>query len=323
VSPGAADPAVEEVDAPPLRRRPAGERFTQFEFGDDRTLNLGLNFRILELNERLKSVSPEGLIETVPALRSLLVHYDPTVLAPAELDHLVERLNDEVPDTSDLTVPGRLIRLPIAFNDASCMEACRRHAEAIKPAVARNIDASGNVDYTVAYNGLDGPEDLYRDVLATEWWNAFVGFFPGLPFLFPLDSRYELFAPKYNPTRTWTAEGAVGLGGPCVAVYPVESPGGYQLFGRTVPVYDPTAGHPAFVEDPVLLKPGDRVQFVRVTERELGHARAAVADGSYTYDITAEHFSVAGFLAHNRAVADQADQARARRQHGAAQTRAL
>jgi allophanate hydrolase subunit 1 len=315
--------AVVEVEAPRLRARPAGERFMQFELGDDRTLNLALNFRILGLNERLRREPPPGLIETVPALRSLLVHFDPTVLAPRELRELVDRLNDDVPDTSDLTIPGRLIRLPIAFNDATCLEACRRHLDAMKPDTPKNIDASGNVDYTAAYNGLDGPEDLYGEVLATEWWNAFVGFFPGLPFLFPLDSRYELFAPKYNPTRTWTAEGAVGLGGPCVAVYPVESPGGYQLFGRTVPVYDPAGGHPAFAEDPVLLKPGDRVQFVRVTEAELDEARRGVGDGSYAYDIRNEDFSVEAFLAHNQAVAGEAEAARARRERGAARTPAL
>jgi len=311
------------VEAPRLRARPAGERFIQFELGDDRTLDLALNFRILELNDRLRSQSPTGLIETVPALRSLLVHFDPAVLSPGDLGDLVERLNDEVPDTSDLSISSRLIRLPIAFNDATCHEACRRHLEAVKPAVPPNIDSSGNVDYTVAYNGLDGPEDLYREVLATEWWNAFVGFFPGLPFLFPLDSRHELFAPKYNPTRTWTAEGAVGIGGPCVAVYPVESPGGYQLFGRTVPVYDPSGAHPAFEEDPVFLKPGDRVRFVRVSEEELDEARHGVADGSYRYDIAPDAFSVAEFLAHNEAVAGEAEQARRRRQRGAAKTLAL
>jgi urea carboxylase len=310
-------------DHPRLRRRAAGERFTQFELGDDRTLDLALNFRILKLNERLRQDPPEGLIETVPALRSLLVHFDPAVLPPAALDDHVAWIDDKVPATSDLAIPGRLIRLPIAFNDSSCMEACRRHLEAVKPATPQNIDESGNVNYTVAYNGLDGPEHLYSEVLGTEWWNAFVGFFPGLPFLFPLDSRSELFAPKYNPTRTWTAEGAVGIGGPCVAVYPVESPGGYQLFGRTVPVYDPTAGHQAFAEDPVLLKPGDRVQFVRVTEDELDAARAAVADGTYAYDIAEDEFSVVDFLTHNRTVADEAAEARERRRQGAARTPAL
>jgi urea carboxylase len=313
----------DDVRAPELRTRPAGERFTQFELGDDRTLELALNFRILKLDERLRAQPPRGMIETVPALRSLLVHFDPAVLAPRELVELVKRIHADVPDTSDLSIPGRIIRLPIAFNDSSCHEACRRHLEAVGPARPRNIDETGNVGYTVAYNGLDGPEALYREVLETEWWNAFVGFFPGLPFLFPLDSRHELFAPKYNPTRTWTAEGAVGLGGPCVAVYPVESPGGYQLFGRTVPVYGPGSRHPAFAQDPVLLKPGDRVRFVRVTEEELDAARQGVADGSYSYDVVAEDFSVASFLAHNAAVRSEAAQARERRAQAAARTPAL
>ena len=87
--------------------------------------------------------------------------------------------------------------------------------------------------------------------------------------MFPIDPRMEITVPKYNPTRTWTAEGAVGIGGPCVAIYPVESPGGYQLFGRTLPIYDMQGRNAAFRDDPLLIRPGDRVQFTVVDEAEL------------------------------------------------------
>src|SRR5207249_4844852 len=118
------------------------------------------------------------------------------------------------------------------------------------------------------YNGLKDAEGVIQYLCATEWWNACIGFWPGLPFMFPLDPRYAIVTPKYNPTRPWTPEGAVGIGGPCVAIYPVASPGGYQLFGRTIPIFDLQQRNPAFKANPILLKPADRIQWVRVTDDE-------------------------------------------------------
>ena len=87
--------------------------------------------------------------------------------------------------------------------------------------------------------------------------------------MFPLDPRHAVVAPKYNPTRTWTPEGALGLGGPCFAIYPVESAGGYQLIGRTIPIYDLAQRNAAFRENPLLMRAGDRVVFHRIEEDEL------------------------------------------------------
>ena len=121
-------------------------------------------------------------------------------------------------------------------------------------------------------------------MLATEQWVGFIGFFPGLPFMFPLDPRETVFVPKYNPSRTWTAEGAVGLGGPCYSIYPVESAGGYQLLGRTLPVYDLAGRNEIFRDDPLLLRPGDRVRFHRVEEDELLALFEEVRADRYRYD---------------------------------------
>ena len=66
----------------------------------------------------------------------------------------------------------------------------------------------------------------------TEYWVASLGFWPGLPFMMALDPRCVLTAPKYNPPRTWTPQGTVGMGGASTAIYPVATPGGYQIFAR-------------------------------------------------------------------------------------------
>src|SRR5947209_2639586 len=145
--------------------------------------------------------------------------------------------------------------------------------------------------------GLRSVQAVIDYICATEWWNACIGFWPGLPFMFPLDPRYAIVTPKYNPTRPWTPEGAVGIGGPCVAIYPVQSPGGYQLFGRTIPIFDLKQRNPAFKMNPILLKPADRIQWVPVSDAELESIREKVYDGTYRYKIVAyEALNVKSYL---------------------------
>jgi allophanate hydrolase subunit 1 len=157
-------------------------------------------------------------------------------------------------------------------------------------------------------------------VLGSEQWSAFMGFFPGLPFMFPLDPRETIFVPKYNPTRTWTAEGAVGVGGPCIAIYPVESAGGYQLFGRTIPIYDIRQRNSVFRESPLFMRPGDRIQFHRVEEAELLQTFEDVHADRYRYRIEDSPFDVGAFLDWLPTIADEAEERRQRREAAAAKT---
>ena len=193
-------------------------------------LDLALNFFVLAVDAALAERPLGGLVETAPGFRSMLVSYEPLELSTGDLlDHL-RGVHEELPSEREMQIPSRVIRLPIAFDDSQTRAAVRRYVDSIR-ADAPNCEGANNIDYIVRYNGLADREELYASVLATEHWTGFIGFFPGLPFMFPIDPRHVVVAPKYNPTRTWTPEGAVGLGGPCFAIYPVESPGGYQLLG--------------------------------------------------------------------------------------------
>src|SRR5262249_59655107 len=129
-------------------------------------------------------------------------------------------------------IPSRLVNLPIAFDDSESRRAVQRYLDTIR-ADAPNAEGATNIDYVVRYNGFEDREALYEAVTATQQWVGFIGFFPGLPFMFPLDPRETVFVPKYNPSRTWTPEGAVGLGGPRYPIHPLPSSGGHQLPGPT------------------------------------------------------------------------------------------
>ncbi|MBB4929649.1 urea carboxylase [Lipingzhangella halophila] len=279
---------------PAITYRQAGDRHVMVEYGEH-VLDLRLNFLVVSVLESLTRDPPEGLVEAAPGLRSILVGFDPARTSrSALLDHL-RSVHEGQPHLSSLVLPSRVITLPIAFDDSACREAVRRYTTTVRGDAAYTAGDS-NVGYVVEQTGFADAEEFYAAITATELWTAFTGFAPGLPFLLPLDPRLSLSVPKYNPTRVWTAEGSVGMGGPCVAVYPVDSPGSYQLFGRTVPIYDALGRNSAFAGSPFLIRPADRVRFVRVSEAELLETRRLALDDCYEYRIEDAPFSLAGHL---------------------------
>jgi allophanate hydrolase subunit 1 len=278
-------------------------------------LDLRLNFRVQAVHDALRADPPAGLVETAPGFRSILLSYQG--VRPESLVEHLDRVHAEVADGAE--IPSRLVNLPIAFDDSESRRAVQRYLDTIRPD-APNAEGGTNVDYVVQYNGFADREALYEAVLATEQWVGFIGFFPGLPFMFPLDPRETVFVPKYNPSRTWTAEGAVGLGGPCYSIYPVESAGGYQLLGRTLPVYDLAGRNEIFRDDPLLLRPGDRVRFHRVGEDELLALFEDVRADRYRYDRQDGVFDVVEYVRWLTTVRDEADATRTRREAAAAET---
>jgi urea carboxylase len=317
VSPVIAQQPAQE-GKPGITYRQAGERAVLVEYGE-MVFDLALNFLVLAAKDALDEQPPDGLIETAPGFRSMLVSYDPFALSSAELlDHL-QAVHDALDPERGITIPSRVVHLPVAFDDAQTRAAVERYVHSIR-SDAPNAEGGTNIDYVVRYNGMRDRDELYETVLATEHWTGFIGFFPGLPFMFPLDPRDAIFVPKYNPTRTWTPEGALGIGGPCYAIYPVESAGGYQLIGRSLPIYDVRARNEVFRENPLLLRAGDRVKFHRVTEEELLQQFEEVHADTYRYRIEDETFDVGAFLEWTATVADEAEERRRRREEAAAAT---
>lgn len=91
--------------------------------------------------------------------------------------------------------------------------------------------------------------------------------FLGAPCAVPLDPRHRLLGTKYNPSRTYTPNGTVGIGGMYMCIYTMESPGGYQLVGRTIPIWDKlTLGQ---FDRPWLLNKFDIVEYFLFLKRSL------------------------------------------------------
>jgi allophanate hydrolase subunit 1 len=293
---------------PSIVYRHAGERAVLIEYGE-MDLDLTLNFFVLAVDRALRDRNLEGVIDVAPGFRSMLIRFLPDDLSTAELLDVLRTLHEELPAEQDIQIPSRRVRLPVALDDSTSRSAVKRYIDGIR-ADAPNCEGRNNIDYIVRYNGLSSRDELWASVIGTEQWNGFVGFFPGLPFMFPMDPRYIVSVPKYNPTRTWTAEGALGLGGPCFAIYPVESQGGYQLLGRTLRIFDLERSNEGFGDSPFLLRPGDRVSFYQVEEDELLADWERIDAGEYSYDIEDSPFDVGAYLEWLPEVADEAAERR-------------
>src|SRR5438105_9807228 len=173
---------------PAVIYRHAGDRFLLVEYGE-MTLDLTINFRILGFNEELKRQGLRGLVETVPALRSILIHYDSTKLSTSDLIAALKRLEEKVPTAEHLTIPSRIVTLPIAFADHWTRANVEQYVKYVRKDAPNVVDGY-NIDYITQYNGLRDREEVITYIMGTDWWNACLGFWPGLPFMFPLDPRY-------------------------------------------------------------------------------------------------------------------------------------
>jgi allophanate hydrolase subunit 1 len=303
---------------PGIVYRYAGDRGVLVEYGE-MEFDLTLNFFVLAVDDALREHAVRGVVETAPGFRSILISYDPSELPVDELLERLHSIHDELQVERGMAIPSRIVHMPVAFDDSQTRQAVQRYINTIRRD-APNCEGGSNVDYIVRYNGFADREELYAAVLASEQWTGFIGFFPGLPFMFPVDPRETVFVPKYNPTRTWTPEGALGIGGPCFAIYPVESAGGYQLVGRTLPIYDIAARNAVFRDNPLLLRPGDRVQFHRVEEDELLQLFEDVRADRYRYRIEDGPFDVGAYLDWLPTIHDESEERRVRREEAAAAT---
>jgi urea carboxylase len=298
-------------ERPEVVYRLASDRYILVEYGEMK-FDLFLTVRIYALNQAIEKRNIEGIIETAPGVRSLLIHYNSLTLPSELLAARLKELENEIPDLAEFTIPSRTLNLPIAYHDKWTEEAINKYMKFVR-AEAPNLP--DNVEFVAKCNGLKGVEEVCEYISATPHLVIGLGdVFLGTPLLVPLDPRYRLVAPKYNPARTWTPEGAVGLGGSTLCIYADETPGGYELLGRTVPVWDAEQKNPAF-ENPWLFRLFDKVQLVPVTDSELEEIRRKIEEGAYKYNITPnETFSYKEYEKFVNSVQKEAEEFRKRRE---------
>ncbi len=267
---------------------PGGDHFILVQFGDDASIDL--NFMALGLTAAIKAEEVTGVVDTNPSYNSLVVEYESDDISYADLQTELAHLIDGLGSVENLELDSRLAYLPVVYLDPWTRDCVADYSEKIAP---REYDP----DFVADVNGFEDAKQLARIHSGTEHWVVTVCSTPGLPLMRALDPRCAITSPKYNPPRTWTTLGAIGVGGLSSSIYTTPGPGGYNLIGRTpVPLWDPRQRHPVFKDRVVLLDAADRVKFVPISEEEFEYTEARVADGSYEFNITAyQRFSVGAY----------------------------
>ena len=218
----------------------------RFDDAPEQTLD-----EVLRTFQQLQSAAIPGVIELAPAYTSVAVFYDPLHVAKATgesnraFDWLVERIRGVVAAGGDrgrryrtATTDVRLVEIPVCYD----------------PEFALDLDH-------VANYAQISPREVVDLHSSAEYRVACVGFVPGFPFLTGLPKK--LATPRRATPRKEISPGSVGIGGAQTGIYPLRSPGGWNLIGRTpLKLFDPEKN------PPTLLQAGDRVKFRAITREE-------------------------------------------------------
>jgi urea carboxylase len=273
--------------APRLVIRRAGDHHLLVEAGPAE-LDLGVRVWMHLLADALRAQRRPDVAELTEGVRSVLVRVHGDSSAIAAVAGLLAELAATVPDPRGTTLEVREVTLPIALDHPLAHEAMARYARGVRPDAPWCPD---NVEFIRRINDLDRREDVFDVLTAATYLVVGLGdVYLGAPVAVPIDPRHRLVTTKYDPARTWTPQNAVGIGGVYLCVYGMEGPGGYQLVGRTVPVWRHLPGSG---ERPWLLRPFDRLRFRPVSADELAELRAAIETGTADLETRPATFSLA------------------------------
>ena len=198
--------------------------------------------RVAALEQAVRRAHIAGITESVPAFASLLVRYDPLRTDYDSVSAALRFLSGDI--SSEGAQAGRTVDVPVCYGGA--------YGEDL-PAVAHHAGLS--------------EEEVIRLHSGHTYRIYMLGFLPGFPYLGGLDER--LFTPRLPTPRTRIPAGSVGIGGQQTGIYPMESPGGWQLIGRTpLCLFAPGRKLPYASGDSIRFVPIDAREFEQLAVRE-------------------------------------------------------
>lgn len=234
--------------------KPAGDCAVTIELGN--SISPEVNHAIRALQKALAQCGQTGIIEVQPAYCSMTLHYDPAVLPYRTLCGIVD---SAAKNASVIELPaGRVIELPVLYGG----------------------EEGPDLDEVAKYNHISSQEVIR---LHTEGYYLvyMLGFVPGFPYLGGMNEK--IATPRLETPRTIIPSGSVGIAGKQTGVYPLSTPGGWRLIGRTpVRLYAPER------KEPILLRAGDTVRFRPVSCEEYQEIRMLDARGEYCCEVEKE-----------------------------------
>jgi inhibitor of KinA len=216
---------------------PCGDAAITIEFGQ--VIDPFINRKVRVLCEKIRSQPFPGLVDLIPSYRSLLIQYNPIQCSFEELKAFVREVVNTPVETASREM--RLVEIPVCYGG----------------------DFGPDLEEVAAFHELSSEKviQLHSDPVYQVYM---IGFTPGFPFLGGLDNR--LFTPRKKTPRKRVPAGTVGVADQQTGIYSLDSPGGWQLIGRTpVKIFDLDR------DDPFYLKPGDQVRFRPIKPDEFGN----------------------------------------------------
>lgn len=225
----------------------AGDRAIIVELGNE--ISREINRRVMNLAHGIEKTGLRGVSEVVPTYRSLLINYDPLAISMEELVEEIRKIEGQL-DELDMPKP-RVVEIPTAYGG----------------------DFGPDIGFVARYNGLTVDEVI--DIHSKgEYLIYMLGFTPGFPYLGGMSER--IAAPRLKNPRVKIPAGSVGIAETQTGIYSIESPGGWQLIGRTpVRLFDPHK------KPYILLNAGDYIRFRPITETEYYQIEKQVKEGTY------------------------------------------
>lgn len=212
-----------------------GDRALLVELGDG--ISPLVNKKVREVFLCLNDSQVEGVVETMPGYRSLLIVYDPLKITLSALKERLNKLHTTI-DRSEIPKP-RTLEIPVVYGG----------------------ECGPDLNWVAEYHKLS-PEEVVRFHTGTTYQVYMIGFTPGFAYMGQLPEA--IATPRRETPRTAVPRGSVGIAQSQTGVYPVESPGGWQIIGRTpLRLFDPEKW------PPTPLEMGDLVKFLSIKEEEM------------------------------------------------------
>lgn len=230
---------------------PTGDRALTVEFGNE--INEDINAHLLGFIKKLKDMHIKGIEEFVPSFRSVLIHYNPGILLYSDIcKYINEVLSRPITGVGHAK---RIVDIPVCYENG----------------------LGPDIEFVAQHAGLS-VDEVIKIHSSEPYLIYMLGFQPGFPYLGGLDER--IHTPRLETPRLKLEAGSVGIGGKQTGLYPMESPGGWQIIGLTpVRCYNPTS------EIPIPYRAGDYIKFVPISYDEYLRLKEIDAKGEYKFTV--------------------------------------
>lgn len=230
-----------------IKYLPAGDKAVVMEFGNE--ISAEINTKIKNTVKTLEEAKIYGIEELLPTYRSILINYDPLKIQYIDLIRSLDEIKNKTVQNREEEI--KVVELPVCYGG----------------------EFGPDIDYVAQHNNLT-TQEVINIHTGEDYLVYMLGFTPGFAYLGGMSEK--IATPRLSSPRLKIPAGSVGIAGTQTGIYPSETPGGWQLIGRTpLKLYNPKK------EPPALLNAGDYIRFVSISQQEYQFILSQVEEDKY------------------------------------------